>query len=59
MSIDPRTLEDMSAVSWVVVDRVTSKAVCETYSRLVVEAVNRERYIVVPIGKYLASLNQH
>jgi hypothetical protein len=46
------------SASWVIVDRLTGKAVMETYNRSTAEAVNIEKYEVVPVRQYLASLNQ-
>ncbi len=43
--------------SWVVVSKSTGKAILETFNKGTADAVNREKYDVVPIGKYLASLN--
>jgi len=44
--------------SWVVVDRVTGKAVLETSSRNVVERVNQKRYEVLTTLDHLAALNE-
>lgn len=43
--------------SWVVVDRTTGKAVLETFSRIVADAINQNRYSVVTAAAWLASLN--
>ena len=49
---------EFMATSWVIVRRATGKAVFETYSRDVANAVNREAYAVIPIMKYLGNLNR-
>ncbi len=56
-----RTMFDdiLETASWVVVNRETGKAVFETFCRRVADAINLNRYEVVPIGEYLASLNRH
>jgi hypothetical protein len=43
--------------SWVVVDKATRKAVLETFSANLAARINRERYEVVPILRYLAGVN--
>jgi len=47
----------MKTASWVVVSRVTGEAVLETFNRNIAAAVNREKYEVVPILRWLNSLN--
>lgn len=49
----------MKTASWVVVRIATGEAVLETYSQRVADAVNRERYRVVPILEWLQSLNKN
>jgi hypothetical protein len=44
--------------SYVIVDRVTGKAVAEFYDAAIVAKVNRARYDVMPILEYLYSLNR-
>jgi hypothetical protein len=44
--------------SWVVVDLKTDEAVLETFNKRLADAVNREKYKVVPILAYLQSLNR-
>jgi len=44
--------------SWVICDRQTGSAVFETFRRCVAEAINTDRYEVVPIGEYLARINK-
>jgi predicted RNA methylase len=43
--------------SWVLREKATGKVVMETFDRKKVEALNTEKYEAVPIGEYLASLN--
>lgn len=43
--------------SWVVVSRATGKPVLETFERRVADAINLEKYEALPIGKWLARLN--
>ena len=43
--------------SWVVVSRETGQAVLETFSRKIADAVNLDRYRVVPILQWLGSIN--
>ena len=47
----------MQTASWVVVSKATGEAVLETFSRRVANAINLERYRVVPIGEWLGGLN--
>jgi hypothetical protein len=48
----------MTTASWVIVDRATGKAICETWSRKIVDNVRRtDRADVVPIGDWLARVN--
>ena len=44
--------------SWVIVSKGTGNAVAETFLRNVAEAVNREKYDVLPVGEYLGGLNK-
>ena len=43
--------------SWVVISKETGQAVLETFSRKTADAVNLDRYRVVPILEWLGSLN--
>ncbi len=43
--------------SWVIVDKATGKAVMETYLKKTADAVNLDKYKVVPIEDYLISIN--
>ena len=44
--------------SWVIVELSTKKAIFETFSESVANAINRSKYQVVPIMAYLQSLNK-
>ncbi len=44
--------------SWIVVDKVTGKAVLETYQRSVADKVNTARYEVLTAYEYLVRLNR-
>ena len=43
--------------SWVIIERVTGKVVCETFSSKTVQHLNRRDYRAVPIHEYLPRLN--
>jgi hypothetical protein len=45
-------------MSWVIVRREDGQAVLETFNRRVADAINRERYDVIPAGEYLGRLNR-
>ena len=47
----------MKTASWVIVEKATGKAIFETFNSKVADAVNREKYEVVPILEYLVSIN--
>jgi hypothetical protein len=44
--------------SWVIVEKATKKAICETFSYQTVEAINKLKYEAVPILEYLQSFNR-
>lgn len=46
-----------TTASWVVIDKASGRAVLETFCSRTADAINRERYAVVPILAYLQSLN--
>lgn len=48
----------MPTGSWIVVDRLTGRSVLETFSKRVVQAVNRDKYEVLEAGDYLGRMNQ-
>lgn len=49
----------METASWVIVYKTTGKPLLETFSRKIADAVNRQRFDVIPIAEWLASLNKH
>lgn len=44
--------------SWVIRDKISGKALFETFNAAVVEAINKDKYEVVPIAEYLAQVNR-
>lgn len=48
----------LKTASWVICDRVTGRAVLETFSARVAQAIRRDRYEVLPILAYLQRLNR-
>lgn len=48
----------MRTASWVIRDKATHKVMFETFDKKIVEALNTARYVAVPIGEYLASLDR-
>lgn len=48
----------MKAASWVIVDKKTGKAVMETFKRATADAINREKFDVLPALQYLQQLNK-
>ena len=48
---------DMTA-SWVIVEKSTSKPICETYSKETIEAINKNKYQAIPILQYLQEFNR-
>ena len=51
-------MKSFGKASWVIVSKKTGKAVFETFSATTAQAINKERYDVVPILEYLQSLNE-
>lgn len=49
---------DRAASSWVIKNKATGAVVMETFDRKVFDALNRDKYVAVPIKDYLASLNK-
>jgi hypothetical protein len=45
-------------MSWVIIDKATGEALFETYEERTANAINREKYLVIPIAKYLGALNK-
>lgn len=48
----------LSGASWVIADRITGKAIFETFNRATADKVNTANYRVVPILEWLHSLNR-
>jgi hypothetical protein len=48
----------MRTASWVIRETATGRIVCETYSAVIVAALNTARYEAVPILQYLQELNR-
>ena len=48
----------MKTASWVIVDKQTGKAVMETFNRTTADAINREKFDVLPALEYLQKLNR-
>jgi hypothetical protein len=48
----------MKTASWVIVETATSRAVLETYSERLKDAINQDKYTAIPILEYLQRLNQ-
>jgi hypothetical protein len=48
----------MSPETWVIVDKQTGKAVMETFKRATADAVNRDKFDVLPALEYLTKLNR-
>ena len=45
------------ATSWVIIEKATGCAVMETYNQKTVNAVNRNKFEVIPILEYLCNFN--
>ena len=56
--IDTTDLQGRKATSWVAVSKETGEAVREIQLQSIAEKVNTDKYDVIPVGKYLASLNK-
>ena len=48
----------MAVASWVIIDKETGKAVMETFNQKTADAVNTEKFDVMPIKDYLYALNE-
>jgi hypothetical protein len=44
--------------SWVIVDKITNKAIFETFSESIASKINVEKYQAVPVLEYLQNLNK-
>lgn len=49
---------DRLSGSWIILNKETDEAVCELYSRELVEKLNFEKYKPVPAHQYLIELNR-
>ena len=47
----------MKTASWVIIEKRSGKAILETFSQKVVNAINTEKYNAIPISEYLVSIN--
>jgi hypothetical protein len=48
----------MKTASWILREKATKRVICETFSKRIVDAINRDKYEAVPILEYLVSLNK-
>lgn len=48
----------MKPASWIIREKASKKVIAETFSPALAEAVNTEKYEVIPILEYLQSLNE-
>jgi hypothetical protein len=48
----------MRTASWVIVDKVSGKAIFETFSQHIAEKINQEKYLALPALTYLQNLNK-
>lgn len=48
----------MKTASWVIVEKSTQKALCETFSQKTVDAINKSKYEAIPILEYLQEFNR-
>ena len=48
----------MKTASWIIVDKQTRKAVMETFDKATADAVNRDKFDVLPALEYLQQLNR-
>lgn len=46
------------ATSWIIRNKATGEVLFETFNSKLVAALNTRKYEAMPIGQYLASLNQ-
>ena len=44
--------------SWVIVDKITNKAIFETFNETLAIKINVEKYEAVPVLQYLQNLNK-
>lgn len=48
----------MKTASWVIKEKSTGKVLFETFESKIVDALNTDKYLAVPILEYLQSLNK-
>lgn len=48
----------LRTASWVIVDKITNKAIFETFSESILGKINVEKYQAVPVLEYLQNLNK-
>jgi len=47
----------MKTASWIVIDKATREAVLETFNQSTADAINRDKFDVIPSLQYLQQLN--
>lgn len=48
----------MKTASWVIRDKASKQVRMETFSKRVVDSLNKEKYEAIPILQYLSALNK-
>lgn len=48
----------MKTSSWIIVDKSTGEAVMETFEQSTADAINRNKFDVIPALEYLQQLNR-
>jgi hypothetical protein len=48
----------MKTASWIIVNKQTGEAVMETFNRATADAINRDKFNVLPALEYLQQLNR-
>lgn len=48
----------MKTASWIIVDKQTREAVMETFDKVTADAINRDKFDVLPALEYLQQLNR-
>lgn len=48
----------LRTASWVIVDKITNKAIFETFNESILGKINVEKYQAVPVLEYLQNLNK-
>jgi hypothetical protein len=49
----------MKTASWIVIDKATGEAVLETFEQSTADAINRDKFDVLPALQYLQQLNRN